>query len=94
MKAVKVAVAVLAIVSAGSAVAQESPRNAVVNAQHVGPTRPSKTVSKVHQPVGTPHKASSFAPHPTKKRVFGDPIQPPIVHNVPPAPSPKKTVPK
>jgi hypothetical protein len=74
MKAVKVAVAVLAIVSAGSAVAQR-----------VGPTRPSKTVSKVHQPVGTPHKASSFAPHPTKKRVFGDPIQPPIVHKVPPA---------
>jgi hypothetical protein len=89
MKTVKVAVAVLAIVSAGSAVAQESPRNAVVNAQRVGPSRPSKTVSKVHQPVGTPHKASSFAPHPTKKRVFGDPIQPPIVHKVPPAPPTK-----
>ncbi|MEA3183094.1 MAG: hypothetical protein QOI59_6617 [Gammaproteobacteria bacterium] len=93
MKTVTVAMAVLVIISAGSAVAQESPRNAVVNAQRVGPSRPSKTVSKVHQPVGTPHKASSFAPHPTKKRVFGDPIQPPIVHNVPPAP-PTKTAPK
>jgi hypothetical protein len=43
-----------------------------------------KTVSKTQQPVGTPHKASSFAPHPTKRRVFGAPIQPPIVS--PPAP--------
>jgi len=86
--------AVLVIISAGSAVAQESPRNAVVNAQRVGPSRPGKVISKAHQPVGTPHKASSFAPHPTKKRVFGAPIQPPIVHNVPPAPSPKKTAPK
>jgi hypothetical protein len=94
MKTMTVAVAVLAIASAGSAVAQGNPRNAMVNAQSVGPSRPSKTVSKVHPPVGTPHKASSFAPHPTKKRVFGDPIQPPIVHNVPPAPSPKKTAPK
>jgi hypothetical protein len=94
MKAVKFAFAVLAIISTGSAVAQESPRSAVVNAQRVGPTRPSRVISKAHQPVGTPHKASSFAPHPTKKRVFGDPIQPPIVHNVPAAPSPKRTAPR
>jgi hypothetical protein len=86
--------AVLVIISAGSAVAQESPRNAVVNAQRVGPSRPAKVISKAHQPVGTPHKVSSFAPHPTKRRVFGAPIQPPIVHNVPSAPSPKKTAPK
>jgi hypothetical protein len=32
-------------------------------------------------------KASSFAPHPTKRRVFGAPIQPPIVNKAPP---PKK----
>jgi hypothetical protein len=57
-------------------------------AQRAGPTRPSKVVSKTRQPVGTPHKASSFAPHPTSRRVFGDPIQPPIVNNAP-APQPK-----
>jgi hypothetical protein len=46
-----------------------------------------KVVSKAHQPVGTPHKASSFAPHPTKRRVFGDPIQPPILgHTAPTKP--------
>jgi hypothetical protein len=58
-------------------------------AQRAGPTPPSKVVSKTRQPVGTPHKASSFAPHPTSRRVFGDPIQPPIVNNAPPQP-PKK----
>jgi hypothetical protein len=73
----------LITVSAGTAAAQ--------NAQREGPTRP-KAVSKVHQPVGTPHKASSFAPRPTSRRVFGDPIQPPIVHNAPPPP--KKSAPK
>jgi hypothetical protein len=87
MRAVKMSLVVLAAglvtISAGTAAAQESPRSAVVNAQRVGPTRP-KVVSKSHQPVGTPHKASSFAPHPTTRRVFGDPIQAPIVHNVPP----------
>jgi hypothetical protein len=49
-------------------------------------------VSKSHQPVGTPHKASSFAPHPTTRRVFGDPIQAPIVHNN--TPPQKKSAPK
>jgi hypothetical protein len=73
----------------GTALAQESPRNAVMAAQRVGPARPGKVVSKSRQPVGTPHKASSFAPHKassfaphnTRKRVFGDPIQAPIVHS-------------
>jgi hypothetical protein len=78
MNAVKMSlvalVAGLGLVAAEAATAQ--------NSQRVGPTRP-KVVSKSHQPVGTPHKASSFAPHPTTRRVFGDPIQPPIVHNVP-----------
>jgi hypothetical protein len=79
---------------AGTAAAQVSPvspRNAVVRAQHAGPS--PKVVSRAHQPVGTPHKVSSFAPHPTKRRVFGTPIQPPIVSNVP-APPPKKVGPK
>jgi hypothetical protein len=62
-------------------------------AQRAGPTAPpSKVVSKTRHPVGTPHKASSFAPHPTSRRVFGDPIQPPIVNNAPP-PQPKKKAP-
>jgi hypothetical protein len=88
MNAVKMSLVVLAaglgLVSAGTATAQ--------NAQRVGPTRP-KVVSKSRQPVGTPHKASSFAPHPTTRRVFGAPIQPAIVHNVPTTP-PKKSAPK
>jgi hypothetical protein len=76
--------------STGSAVAQ-SFRNDVTRARSTGPSGPApKVVSKSHQPVGTPHKASSYAPHPTKRRVFGDPIQAPIVHNVPPEkPAPK-----
>jgi hypothetical protein len=76
----------LATAVTGNVLAQESPRNAVVAAQRVGPTKPSKVVSKVRQPVGTPHKVSSFAPRQTNKRVYGDPIQAPIVHS---APAPK-----
>ena len=57
-----------------SAMAQASSR--------AGPS--PKVISRAHQPAGTPQKASSFAPHPTKRRVFGAPIQPPIVRNVPP----------
>ena len=77
------------VLCAGSAIAQESPRSAVLEAQRAGPS--PKVVSKVHHPVGTPHKASSFAPHPTKRRVFGAPIQSPILNHVTP---PKKPVPK
>jgi hypothetical protein len=81
----KTAIALTAsiLISGGTALAQESPRNAVLAAQRVGPTKPAKVVAKSHQPVGTPHKASSFAPHRTNKRVFGDPIQAPIVHSHP-----------
>ena len=81
----KTAIALTAsiLISGGSALAQESPRNAVVAAQRMGPTKPGKVVAKSHQPVGTPHKASSFAPHNTHKRVFGDPIQAPIMHSQP-----------
>jgi hypothetical protein len=75
--------AALATLSAGTATAQASSRSAVVRAQHAG-SHP-KVVSKARQPVGTPHKASSFAPHPTKRRVFGAPIQSPILSHVPPA---------
>jgi len=81
--------AALAALAAGSAVAQVSPRSAVVRAQQAG-SHP-KVVSKARQPVGTPHKVSSFAPHPTKRRVFGAPIQAPILSHVPP---PKKPAPK
>jgi hypothetical protein len=49
-----------------------------------------KTVSKARQSDGTPHKASSFAPRPTSKRVFGTPIQPPILKQAPP----KQSTPK
>ena len=73
--------AALLLAAAGAAFAQG----------HVGPAKPGKVISKTHQPVGTPHKASSFAPHPTKRRVFGDPIQAPIVHS---APAPKKPTPR
>jgi hypothetical protein len=79
-------VAGLTALSVGTAVPQVSPRSAVVRAQHAGSS--PKVVSKAHQPVGTPHKASSFAPHPTKRRVFGAPIQAPIVSNVPPPQKP------
>jgi hypothetical protein len=82
-------VAGLTALIVGTAIAQVSPQSAVVRAQHT--SQSPKVVSKAHQPVGTPHKASSFAPHPTKRRVFGDPIQPPILSNVPP---PKKVAPK
>jgi hypothetical protein len=79
--------AALALAAADNAFAQEgAARNAVTTAQRVGPTKPSRVVSKVHQPVGTPHKASSFVPHKTNKRVYGAPIQAPIVHR---APTPK-----
>ncbi|HEV7444636.1 MAG TPA: hypothetical protein VGO18_18720 [Steroidobacteraceae bacterium] len=79
----------LTAISVGTAIAQDSPPGAVVRAQRAGPS--PRVVSKAHQPVGTPHKASSFAPHPTKRRVFGDPIQPPILGHVQP---PKKAGPK
>jgi hypothetical protein len=77
--------AVLVAASVGTACADAN-RNAVVAAQRVGPSKPSKVVTKVRQPVGTPHKASALAPRPTNKRVFGAPIQAPIMHS---APAPK-----
>ena len=76
MRVEKLSAAVVAVglltVAAGTALAQ-------------GPSSP-KVVAKTHQPTGKPHKASSFAPHPTTRRVFGDPIQPPILHKTPPPP--------
>jgi hypothetical protein len=74
----------LSALSAGVALAQtSSPRNTVERTVD-GPTPPSKTISRAHQPIGTPHKASALAPRRTNQRVFGDPIQAPIVHNAPP----------
>jgi hypothetical protein len=82
-------VAGLTALTMGTAIAQVSPRSAVVRAQHAGSS--PHVVSRAHQPVGTPHKVSSFAPHPTKRKVFGAPIQAPILTNVPP---PVKPAPK
>ena len=65
----------LAAFAAGTALAQGTAPSPLTRPQHVASP---KVVSKAHQPVGTPHKVSSFAPRPTKRRVFGDPIQPPI----------------
>lgn len=76
-----IAFATLMLFAAGGAFAQG----------HTGPTKPGKVISRSHQPVGTPHKASAFAPHPTKQRVFGAPIQAPIMHS---APAPKKPAPR
>ncbi len=42
-----------------------------------------KEITRVHQPHGK-LKASAFAPRPTKRRVFGAPIQAPILHKPPP----------
>jgi len=86
--AMRLSLSVLALGLAALSVGTATAQSAVARAQRVGPT--PHVVSKVHQPVGTPHKASSFAPHPTKRRVFGAPIQPPIVNNV----APKKPKPK
>jgi hypothetical protein len=77
----------LTAVAAGTAIAQVAPASTVGRSRHVGSP---KVLSKTHQPVGTPHKASSFAPHPTKRRVFGAPIQAPIVSSA----APKKHAPK
>ena len=72
---------VLTAVWAGNAVGQ-SPRNTVARVQkHVSPA--PKAAPKAR-------KVSSFAPRPTKRRVFGAPIQPPIVNK---APAPKKPQP-
>ena len=76
-----IALAALMLMASGGAFAQG----------HVGSTKPGKVISKAHQPDGKPTRASSFAPHPTRQRVFGAPIQAPIVHN---APAPKKPAPK
>jgi hypothetical protein len=76
LSAAVVAVGLLTVAAAGTAFAQGYSHD---------PVRP-KVVAKTHQPTGKPHKASSFAPHPTTRRVFGDPIQPPILHKTPPPP--------
>ena len=68
--------AVLQIAAAQSALAQATP------------TYHPKVVQQVKQPQGKNTKVSSFAPHPTKQRVFGDPIQAPIVGHVQPKKKP------
>jgi hypothetical protein len=89
LRSLTLLVAGLTALSVGTTWAQVSPGSAVVRAQQGGAS--PKVVSRAHQPVGTPHKASAFAPRPTKRRVFGAPIQAPIVGKVP---APKKPGPK
>ena len=87
MRVDKLSLAMVAVslltVAAATAFAQDNSHNAVAKAQRLGPSSP-KVLAKSHQPAGKPPKASSFAPHPTSRRVFGDPIQPPILHKAPP----------
>jgi hypothetical protein len=73
--------ACLLTVSTGLALAQP-PNRTVTTAQKIRPA--PKVISRARQPNGAPHAASSFAPHPTHQRVFGAPIQPPIMHSAPP----------
>jgi hypothetical protein len=70
--------ALLAVMTAGSLASAAPP------AAPTSPRAPPLKGRVMRQPDGTPHKASSFAPHPTKSRVFGAPIQPPILHKAPP----------
>jgi hypothetical protein len=74
---------VMAALSAGTAIGRTSPHHRVAQVQGSLCSVP-KTVSKTSQPSGKRQKASSFAPHPTTRRVFGAPIQAPIFKNVPP----------
>jgi hypothetical protein len=67
----------MGLAAVSTAAAQVSLRSQVQQVQKPAPA--PKVVSKAHQPVGTPHKASSYAPHPTARRVFGAPIQSPIL---------------
>lgn len=49
------------------------------------PHDPVRVISKSRHAVGAPQKASSFAPHPgSKRRVYGAPIQRPILTHVRP----------
>ena len=48
---------------------------ALNDAKHLNPPR---VYTGIHPPAGT--KPSSFAPHPTTKRVFGTPVSKPILH--------------
>ncbi len=85
-----VSVLLTAISSVAAAQGQSSYRNEVVKAQHPGGnsaagTRTGQSGSKKGG------KVSSFAPHRTQQRVFGAPIQAPIVKRAPP---PKKTAPR
>jgi hypothetical protein len=53
------------------------------------PTGTAPVVQKV-KPGSSAKKASSFAPHPTSQRVFGAPIQSPILGKVTPQKPPPK----
>jgi hypothetical protein len=57
-------------------------QGALADPQTTSPARP-RVISKTHQPAGTPHKASSFAPRTSSRsHVYGAPIQPPILTHV------------
>ena len=66
-------------------------QGALADPQTNPPARP-RVISKAHQPAGTPHKVSSFAPRTgSRNHVYGAPIQPPILtHTTPKKPNPPK----
>jgi hypothetical protein len=84
--------AVLLSASCALAVAQGQSgyRAQVSKAQHVEGA--AATGSATHRTSGKPGKPSSFAPHPTRQRVFGAPIQSPIMRHVAPARKPRPRV--
>jgi hypothetical protein len=47
------------------------------------PLKPPRVYTGIHPPSGPATKASSFAPHPTKRRSFGAPVQKPILRMQP-----------
>ncbi len=86
MRARFVLVGCLAVLSAaGIADAVAAPAD-----QREGPV--PKVAHPTQYTAGTHNKASSLAPHPTRRRVFGAPIQAPIVKHV--TPRKKKPAPK
>lgn len=85
--------ALLLSASCALAAAQGVPgyRTQVSKAQQTGaaasgpaPPRSLTHTSTTAESGSKPRKASSLAPHPTRQRVFGAPIQSPIMHHVTP----------
>jgi hypothetical protein len=86
MKAMFRATAVSAVSIAGASMLLIAAQSTMA----VTPSDNPKVVQKAKQPQGKATKTSSFAPHPTTRRVFGDPIQPAIVGHVQPKKPPNE----